>query len=180
MKLIIVGSARCVWDDLEKLLPIECDVMAINDMIMHYPYKIDHAYSNDFDMLNEWVAARRPMQKKLDGKVRKHCCFPCKDAEIHNVKAHGSSGLNAIYVGLELGYDEIIVCGVPLDNSGHYFDPSWVRTNFENEIPNKKRHGADQIRFWSSAAEKWGGKVKSMSGRTRDILGAPDSVYGSK
>lgn len=173
-RLVIVGSGRCVWDDLEQLLPVTCDVMAVNDMIMHYPDKLTHAYSNDFDMLNNWVAARRPMFKQLDGKVRTHCCFPCPGAEIHNVKGHGSSGLNAIYVGLELGYDEIIVCGVPLDNNGHYFDAPWIRTNFENEIPTKKRPGADQIRFWSRAKETvFKGKVFSMSGRTGDLLGRP-------
>ena len=174
MRLVIVGSSRCVWDDLEQLLPVTCDVMAVNDMIMHYPGKLAHAYSNDFDMLNNWVAARRPMFKQLDGKVRAHCCFPCSGAEIHNVKGHGSSGLNAIYVGLELGYDHITVCGVPLDNNGHYFDAPWIRTNFENEIPTRNRPGADQIRFWSRAKETvFKGKVFSMSGRTGDLLGRP-------
>lgn len=43
--LVIAGSARCVWDDLEMIWPIDCDVMAVNDMTMHYPEKLTYAYN---------------------------------------------------------------------------------------------------------------------------------------
>jgi len=155
MRLIIVGSGRCVWDDLEQLLPIECDVMAVNDAIMHYPYKLTHAYSIDNSMLNEWVAARRPWHKKLDGLVRKHCMFKCPNAERQILKVHANSGINAIHRGLDLGYTEIIVCGVPVDNSGHYFDPPWIETNYDKE--------KDHLHYCH--APEFEGKVYFMSGR---------------
>ena len=169
MKLIIVGSARCVWDDLEKLLPITDDVMCINDTIMHYPWKMDHAYSNDPVMLPKWIAARRPENKALDGKVRLHCCFPCEGAEKRDIKVQGNSGICAVYAALDIGYDEIILCGVPQDDSGHYFDPPWKKTNYGKST--RKRPGSDQIRYWSNPALK--GKVFSVSGRTAEVLGIP-------
>ena len=88
---------------------------------------------------------------------------------------HGTSSLNGCYTGLALGYDEIVLCGAPLDDSGHYFDPPTWHTNFVREIPDVDRGGVIQPRYWSEAkARIFDGKVKSMSGRTRDLLGAPD------
>ena len=134
MRLIIVGSGRCVWDDLALIgfprQPKE-DVMAVNDMIMHFPYPIQHAYSIDNSRLNEWLAARRPWYSRADGVVRKHCIFKCPGAEKQDLKVHANSGINAVYCALDLGYTEITVCGVPVDNTGHYFDPPWVETNYE-------------------------------------------------
>jgi len=181
VRLIIVGSGRCVWDDLEKLLPIECDVMAVNDAIMHYPYKLTHAYSIDNSMLNEWVAARRPWYKKLDGVVRKHCLFKCPGAEKQELKVHANSGLNSVYCALDLGYTEIVVCGVPLDNSGHYWGAHWEKSNYEEEDKTRKRPRSDQIMLWKEAkATVFEGRVFSMSGRTRDILGLPPWLDDSK
>jgi len=130
MRLIIVGSGRCVWDDLD-LIPIDSDVMAVNDMIMHFPFKLTHAYSVDQYMLNAWVQARRPEYKKRDGKIRLHCPFPCENAELQDLKVQANSGINAIYCALDLGYTDIKVCGVPLSSEGHYFDPPWVKTPYE-------------------------------------------------
>jgi hypothetical protein len=132
MRLLIVGSGRCVWKDLEKLgfpdSPLEADVMAVNDMIMHYPYHLTHAYSLNKKMLDKWVEARRPAYSHL----RKHCPKRSSSAERHNREIPAkSSGVNAVYCGLDLGYSEIVVCGVPLDNTGHYFDPPWIKTAFD-------------------------------------------------
>ena len=160
-KLIIVGSARCVWDDLEKT-NLNVDVMAVNDMIMHFPGPLKHAYSNDQKMLPHWINARRPRYIIDWGRPKAYSCnagWPWP--------GHGTSSLNAVYTALALGYDEIILAGIPLDNSGHYFDPPWVKSNFENEV--STRDG--EIRFWANAARNiFDGKVKSLSGRTKELL----------
>ena len=123
MRLIIVGTARCVWDDLSRSNLLSADIMAINDMICHYPFHLDYAFSLNKEMLNNWVEARQ-----FPGKPEKH------SKHVPHVK---SSGMNAVYCGLDLGYDEIIVCGVPLDNSGHYFDPPWKKTRFNRNAGQK-------------------------------------------
>ena len=181
--LIICGGGRTVWSDLGRITDWNsCCSMAVNDAIMHFPNRLDHGYSNDainnginHQMLLKWYAARRPEFKALDQGTKLHSCFGegVPGVKHWDLPGHGSSGLNAVYVGLGLGYEKIILCGIPLDNSGHYFNPPWIRTNFEREVPSK-RAGPDQIRFWTDARDtKFQGRVFSMSGRTRELLGEP-------
>ena len=75
----------------------------------------------------------------------------------------GSSGLLACMIGLALGYDKIILAGVPLDDSGHFFDIPDVRTSFN----------ALNIQLeWKDADQKYlKGRVKSLSGYSAKWLG---------
>jgi len=167
--LLIVGSGRCVWDDLDKVLSndgnyyrVGPDVMCLNDMVMHFPGKVDHVYSNDEKELPKWIEARRPRAlKDFPHAILQHTCQKGKGNQIvWPWPGHGTSGLNAVYTGLALGYDEIILAGIPMDGSGHYFDPPWKETNY---IP--------MGRYWKMAAEKvFDGKVKSLSGQTKEII----------
>src|SRR5210317_799143 len=125
-RLLIVGSGRCVWDDLESIgypdNPPALDIMAVNDMIVHYPYPIKYAYSLNREMLDKWISVR----KYNTGPIIKH-----HPRTVKRISGAKSSGVNAVYCGLYLGYTEILVCGVPLDNSGHYFNPPWEVTRFD-------------------------------------------------
>ena len=176
MRLIVVASGHCVWEDLRDLYPdianlqkLPDDVMCVNDMIMHFPFQFEHAYSNDIQWLPKWLNARRPRYVKDQQRPRAHCRKDRHSAfEGWDVPGHGTSSLNAVYVGIALGYTEIICCGVPLDDNGHYFDPPWVKTNFQNEVSGTN----GQLRFWEQKRFK-DAKVYSMSGRTRELLGAP-------
>ena len=163
-QLIIVGSARCVWEDIKKLNfgSLDADVMTVNDMTMHYPNPVKHCYSNSVSELSIWSQARR---KNLNQDLLKHSC---SQGEIYwPFPGHGTSSLNACFTGLALGYDSIILAGIPLDNTGHYFEPEWIKSNFQREVPER-----DGLRWWKDAAEHvFQGKVKSVSGRTRDLLG---------
>lgn len=171
--LLILGGARCVWDDLSQVdQSKDYHAMCVNDIVMHYPYDVHHAYSNDDKMLHNWVAARRPRYNmEQTFPILKHTCQKGEGYIVWPFPGHGSSGLNAVYVGLALGYEKIILCGVPLDNSGHYFDPLWIKTKFEREVPEKDAG----IRYWSNARDNiFQGKVISMSGRIKDLLGEPN------
>lgn len=178
VKLIVVGSGRGAWDDLGKAG--SGDVMCINDMIMHYPGDVHHICSCDGPMLSKWWAARRPPYKKMfPVNPRFHTVDNDqtgldKNIELWPFSGGGTSGLFACFVGLGLGYDEIVLCGVPIDNSGHYWEDPNGKTNFQREIADK--HGrirGDGRRFWGNAAEKFDGRVKSMSGFTKELLGSP-------
>lgn len=172
--LLIAASGRCVWDDVMQASVVadQFDVMVVNDMIMHWPYPFQHAYSNDHVWLHKWLAARRPQHQKIDGLYDIHTCAVGTGKEhIWPWPGHGTSSLNAVYTGLALGYERIVLCGAPLDSSGHYFDPPWVQSNFHNEV--KDRDGLP--RYWENAARKvFNGKVRSMSGRTQALLGGID------
>lgn len=161
-RLIILGCARCVWDDLQAAIvvhgpPSSWHLMAVNDAIAYCPYEVTHGYSDHADLLDGW-ATRSKWSPAL------HTATQDAPAGIRRWPwpRHGSSSLGAVYTGLALGYDEIVLCGVPLDGTGHFYDPYWVSTP----------QMAGESRYWENAAKKvLGGRVRSMSGRTREILG---------
>lgn len=170
-KIIVAGGGACVWDDLQRLgyrsdHP-QWHVMAINDLIMHFPGPMEHAYSNDYKMLPKWIAARRPNYVRLYGPPHAHSTGP------HGTRwpwpGHGTSALNAVYTALALGYRRVVLCGVPLDNGPHYWQAPWEECNFTREVGIKTN---GDMMYWQNAKEKiFKGHVKSMSGRTRDLLG---------
>jgi len=194
---VVVGSAGCVWDDLERLgarpdrifegqyLP-QFGCVTVNDMVMHYPGRVYHAYSNDRWMLGKWAGARRPLYRShVDDsqKIYLHCYQGSQD-NVWPWPGHGSSGLGAVFTALALGYDPVIICGVPLDDSNHYFEPPRTKANFTREVPPVKNRKPQMIgrfgltgeepSYWENAARVvFQGRVKSMSGRTRELLGAP-------
>lgn len=173
-RILVCGSGRCVWADMEHFLPEirggGIHIMAVNDVGMHIPFRVHHWFSNSPDELLRWVNARRPQYEHGSITHALKTARRKKDPKyLWPWKGHGTSSLNATYTAVRLGYKEIILCGVPLDDSGHYFDPHWVSTNFDNEVPLKN----GLLKWWKDSMEYFDGNVKSMSGRTRELLGAP-------
>jgi hypothetical protein len=183
-RVLVVGSARCVWDDLAAFGPIgRYEVMAINDAIMHFPI-VHHAFSHDRKWLPRWLEARRPRYVQVGEPIAAHTVMDrCVglSATIWPWQGIGTSALGAVLTALAMGYDRIVILGVPLDNSGHYFDPlpgtnfgpmtKYIGTNFETAVPPQN----GKVRYWSElkAAGVLDDRIRSMSGRTRDVLGAP-------
>jgi len=172
-RLVIVGGARCVWNDLGRLgfthgaMP-KTEIMVINDIVMHFPGAIKHFYSNDSVSTPKWIAARRRLLSKPYGNPE--YVHTCRKGRGYNWPwpGHGTSAMGAVYTGLALGYEKIILCGIPLDNTGHYFDPPWVETNFIREVGFK---GNGQIKYWRKARDEvFMGRVFAMSGRLVKVL----------
>jgi len=166
--LLILGGARCVWDDLKRVTPWSGDVMAVNDVGMHYAGRLRHWVTLHPEYMPGWMKWRLG-----------HCMGEGARPETHSSKAHegidrvwppaivgGSSGQAAGFIGLMLGYAPIVYAGCPMDGSGHYFDPPW-RTSEELT-------GRHIEISWEHAREIFAGRVTSLSGNTRRWLGAPD------
>jgi hypothetical protein len=173
-RLVVVAGGRCVWNDLA-LLNIRGEnsegwhIMCINDIVMHYPGKVDHHYSNDHRMMPPWISARRPNHVRRFGNPK--YTHSCRVGGKYSwpLPGHGTSTLNGVYAGLAMGYDPIVICGAPLDDTGHYFDPPWVVSNFCREVGEKE---SGEMMYWAGAKKRvFGGKVYSMSGRTKELLG---------
>jgi len=170
---LILGGAECVWEDIagvERMIGRTWDGMliAINDVGCLWPRRIDHWVSLHPDKFKVWIKERakrgHPSGYETWGRRKRH------DTD-HEIKswAGGSSGLLAVAVAYELGASRIILAGVPLD----------TRPHFAESIVHRKG------KKWSSAGahfKSWRkpevlgrleGRVKSMSGRTRDLLGEP-------
>jgi len=161
--LVVLGTAACVWGDYYNAQPTNEDVMAINDIGMHFE-NTKHWYSNDARMLRNWNSARRPNFTTIpilhtnDGGSTNQT----QGMTVHSDLVGGNSGINAVLCGLKLGYDKIIVCGIPLDNSPYYFNPAQT-AHYDNDA---------EIRQWQRHLPLLKGKVFSMSGRTKDVLEA--------
>lgn len=157
---IVIGSGRSVWDDLRAIGPIGASIFAVNDMIVLAPH-VDHAVSHHPEKLGHWVALR--------GKsVQAHSSKPGPGIgrawpEFARGPS-GSSSLLATRVALALGYEAVIVAGVPLDAGGYIWAAPWDRGAIDF---------ARYRRGWDARRSEFLGRVTAVSGYLADLLGRP-------
>jgi hypothetical protein len=164
-QILILGGAKCVWSDIESLGDaIPSDVAAVNDIGAHWPGPLVFWASLHPRKLPPWEKQRRN-NNYPNGYIRygnKHG-LPLCDKVIADWG--GSSGLFAVKVALELGYEDIILAGIPMQaEAGHFFNKAeWAECT---------RYRAAWIK-----RQKWLSQfVSSCSGWTRDLLGAPECL----
>lgn len=98
-----------------------------------------------------------------DDVVRRHVT-DCVEAKfLPHQFVSGSSGLFAVKVALiDLGYEDVVLCGVPMTATPH----------FDDNVPWPE---VDLFKLgWEQALPQIDGRVRSMSGWTRELLGAPN------
>ena len=142
-KVVVCGTGYTLWDDLldagfqvNKKWNQNFDVMAVNRSIMDIPCFVSHGYSNHMDALVRWADARDEAYKHRDkGGTQLHSNREYnKRIKVWTLPGYGTSGLNAVFLALLLGYEEIKIAGMPIDNGPHYYDaPYFEWNNFENE-----------------------------------------------
>ena len=184
--LIICADASCIWVDLElfgardesgrgKVSKPDWDILTVNKIVEVLPASVEHCYSNQARIIHTAIAARRDeYAREFKFEPHIHSCNP--GAKYHwPWSGHGTSGLGAIFVGLGLGYDKIVLCGMPLEDGPHNGEPHWRKTTFATSEASG-RPKDDRDAHWIRAIENgFEGKVRSMSGRTRTWLGDPSS-----
>jgi len=182
--LVICGDAACVWEDLEafgcrsnegrgKVAKGDWHFLTINKLVETFPGRIHHSYSNQPHLLMAFIAARRSEYKaEFSGPEHTHSCnegakwrWPWG--------GHGTSGLGATLVGLGLGYEQVVLCGLPLDDGPHNGEPPWRRCAFATREAAGPKDGGVNSHWKGAIALAFEGRVKSMSGRTKEWLGAP-------
>lgn len=165
--LLILGGGRTAWTDYEQVKPWRGEIMAVNDIGAHLHDRVRHWVTLHPEYMPGWMAYRKghlygsgdsPMTHSNKSKPGIDAVWP-----VENVG--GTSGLFACFVGLLLGYSEIVLAGVTMSNDGHYFDAPWYRTDFED--------GAISSVWRQARTNIFKGRVKSLSGQTREWLGAP-------
>lgn len=195
-KLLIVGSARCLWDDLKALGSWDHDIMVINEAgcFFHRPFQHWASLHPEMFRFSPYIY---PRTERSEGVTR---YLPRFDCQYHTQRpdleatlplrvwpdSHkgGDSGLFALYVGLGLGYAEIVLAGVPQDGNRHFYDAPYEED--EEFKANWCRHYLSKVRnddkathlSWKMGKEeiesKWPHvKVRSMSGFTRTLFGEP-------
>lgn len=167
LEAIVCGSGRGLWDDLARLQLGRRDVVAVNFGGSHLPVIVTHWCSLHHDQLKHWVGLRSLMYPDNAGIIT-HSITRAEGVDHVWAPENGGggcSGLFAAMVGLWLGYSRVILCGVPEDGNGHFYDPPRSAGTYSNI-------GAESA--WRYAADRiFQGRVKSLSGLTRTILGEP-------
>lgn len=180
--LIVCADAACIWRDLEafgarddtgrgKVKKDGWDILTVNKIIETMPANVQHAYSNIPRVLHVALAARRDeYAREFGDKINTHSCQAGADY-CWPWGGQGTSGLGAILVGLGLGYDRVVLCGLPLDDGPHNGEPYWRKTAFAtSEAAGSKDDDRDS--HWKRAINlAFQKRVRSMSGRTKTWLG---------
>lgn len=172
-RALVIGGAECVWADvraLEELLGHEWDgiVIAANDIGCAWPRPLHHWASLHPEKFKKWAEQRKKNGLPAAGRTWSRRGRTGTEGQVQPW-AGGSSGMLAVTVAREIGCTKVVLCGVPMTRSPH-FRESVVHP---------------QGRTWSSADNHWRSwqkpdvlahmrdHVRSMSGRTQQLLGAP-------
>lgn len=176
---IIVGRARGALAEYSTACSLgDFDfVIVIGKMIVSFPDRIDHAVSFHAELFDRWA-----LRREHAGLQHAKCYWGAtyKGRNLGHAKTRvrplryakcvgGSSGFLATEgVALRtLGVDRVVLAGVPmLASAGHEGDAggSWDEADH----------------YWATWEEympRLLGRVRSMSGRTRDALGYPDKEW---
>lgn len=143
--------------------PKRCTVLAVNDAGCVWPLRLDHWCTLHPEKLRAWEGRRTGPGRYLRWAHTK-TGFPFIDRVTDDWQ--GSSGLFAVKVALrDLGHDKVIAAGVPMTATPHFFDTGrWAERN-------------SFIEGWQSHASEIKPRVRSMSGWTRELLGAPSKQW---
>lgn len=173
--IVVCGDAACIWNDLESfgcrsgngVVKDGWEFMTVNKIVEVFPGHIEHAYSHSAQTLISFIAARRHEYKNEFVGPRYTHSIQSGTNVSWNWSGHGTSALGAALTAVALGYEKIVLAGIPLDDGGHNGEPHWRRCSFTTEV-------ADSDEHWKRAiALAFEGKIKSMSGRTAKWLGRP-------
>lgn len=179
---LVLGGAECLYDDVDRYSGPVDGAVACNDAIWAYDGDLTavatlHAI-NYFEG-PQWLEKRRErdlsppaalythnrMQVGEDmGVIETQLEFPGQRKGFS-----GSSGLLAAKVALmDLEFDEVVLCGVPMSPMRHVDGAdNWL-------LVGRKSRSADFFRAWEQVNPEFLARMRSMSGRTRDFLGAPE------
>lgn len=164
--MLIAGTARCVWGDLAAFNELDIPdvkIMAVNFIGTVWPLgHLDHWASIHQE---EWMW-RYWLQARLNGTndVGTDIITPAL-RQVCDREKQGTSGLFAACVAFRyLGCTNGWLAGVPMDGSGHFYDPPGLTSDYD---------GDHYAVLWQEANRNlFKGRLKSMSGRTREWLGA--------
>ena len=170
----VLGSGRGVWDDLAKSPFQNAPTIAVNVAGIFAPRLIHWA-----SVHREFFPAAIPLRKltlaqdynnELDKReVFTHAWNPdnresCVDFNWSGDVVPDTSGCFAVMLAIEFGFSPIVMCGIPLDDSGRFHAPYCENRKDAYRVTNDT---------WAWLRETYGDKVRSMSGLTMEWFGKP-------
>lgn len=163
---LVLGSANTLHDDSRAALALfEPDmIIACNHAARDWPGRVDHWATMHPDLLPSWIADRARQGHRPAGRYwhARHRIVPPSIESTPIESWGGSSGMLCVAVAFELGAERIVLAGVPLLKTAKHFDDG---RNWDE--------ARQYQRPWQNRREILYGRVKSLSGWTRDLLGSP-------
>jgi hypothetical protein len=171
---IIVGGAAGAYEEavaatracsrfIPPLLGVEDFVC--NDMIAEWPWLIAHAVTLHPHKMPGWLRERRARELPAPERLWCHRGSVAGFTDWTRDWA-GSSGLFAVKIARELGHERVILAGVPMTVQGGHFRRRQRWTAAFGFRPAWERRRAELAPY-----------VRSMSGWTQEIFGAPDRAW---
>lgn len=182
---LVVGSAAEAWDDLDRAheLVESPTIIAINDVIADCERDMAHGVTlHPEKLVGEFHPAHNPDEvswyelRRERGYNTDYDTWSRRNPRwVDHILPHwggGSSGLYGVTVAMHLGWPRIILCGVPMTVTPHYDGATGTEgpTGDWDECEIHRPH-------WKSHRHRLMGTVKSMSGWTRELLGAPSVAW---
>lgn len=158
----VLGHGWSLLEDLEAYGGPHDVTVAVNRAAISYTGHVDHWVTLHPEKLRHWK-----MMRAAAGGSDGYVTWSRREPRlVHRIAPHvwgGGSGLLAVRVALEeIGADRVVLCGMPMDNGPHCGESDdWGQ--------------ADRFRpDWEGRAPNLRGRVVSMSGWTRELLGGPE------
>ncbi len=196
---LVVGSAPCLYDDVKRALSLRpfASLMLVNGACTAIE-TAEHVLAGHEEKAEFFARERRERFPnappwRLHATAHPHRQAACRqlfpsvtDWWPHEKGVGATSASKAVKLCFELGADEVILCGCPLDQPGYF--PGEAKVPQHVMCERIGDHGVSRIgipvqetriikayrsRFKQLAETEFKGRVFSMSGFTRDCLGEP-------
>lgn len=184
--LFVVGSAPCLTADLniaKGLRPYHY-IMAINDAARWIP--ADFVFSYHAEKMPEFAAGQRRFHKDFTTHSDARKQSRCRDLVEyfwHDLQLGATSAVAGAHAGLHMGFQEVILCGCPMNGGDGYAGPTAPNTTAEPRFgftqPGRRLIQSNQtgLRRFATIGKD---RVFSLSGFSEQVLGRPPEVpvYG--
>lgn len=164
-KAIVAGSGSALWQDVAKIRPLirteKPLIICVNHTALYWPELFDYCVTIHAEILTpDFQNIIRPKG------ARTVSCRRGAEVFYSPKKPYLDSGLLATHFALEFA-DEVILCGIPLDNHGKFYELPEAGSNvWQDNI----------IGAWKENLPEMKGRVYSMSGKTKELFGQPLEV----
>ena len=174
-RCVVLGTAPCMWDDLARA-PAGLDIVAINRAAYLYLEPIAMAVSiHGVDLVGA-IERRRKLGADMGFDAYGNFAQVDESGDVirwNRPNGGGSSGLFATRIALEVGYDRVVLAGVPL------IGETGVMERDGTESVREPSGGGFAIYRggWQKVYNEIKDNVRSMSGWTRETFGAPTAEW---
>jgi hypothetical protein len=185
LKALVLGSAEGVFAEAEEALKLfpdgEPDAIAvINDTVPRWPGRIDYLCTLHAEKLEGWLREREKNGHPGSPEVWSYkAAHGPKGNQIfrgvHKVATDwaGSSGLFTVRCLLLEKFERIVIAGVPMDRAACHI----VRKDKHSGKPEAWTAADGYRNAWKRRLPEIKDCVRSMSGSTKEMLGAPTAEW---